>query len=145
MAPFALTDPSEDSPSKGATVDRRTAFATARSTARRTARDLGRLSGRLVLRVGREVSDRVAVRRAGRTAASSPPAARPVPPPESHAAVPADTPPRGPSPSDVARVVQRNAAGLTRRNPEAARRTQRRRGGPGAKLPARAGRGIVGI
>lgn len=119
-------------------MDRRTAIATARTVARHA----GRIGGKVALRVGHEVSERLAARReAARVFA--PPAS---PPGRQETTPPAPSAPlsRGPSPADVARAVRRNAAGLPRTNPSVWK-APRRRPGPGAKLPARAGQGIVGV
>ncbi len=126
-------------------MDHRTALATFRTLARRT----GDTAGRTALTVAREVTTRIAERRSTRS--STPPgavprarakvvAAGPVPP------APAPTTRRtAASPVDVARAVSRNAAGLSRTNPKPQRRQPVRPSAPGAKLPARAGHGIVGV
>ncbi|QZY27641.1 hypothetical protein [Nocardioides coralli] len=129
-------------------MDRRTALATARTVARKA----GRISSKVALRVGEEIRERLEARRlasAGTPARTDEPrrhaAATPAAPDAPGAPEPVPpAPSRGPSPADVARAVQRNAAGLTRAAPQAPRGT-RRRTGPGAKLPARAGQGIVGV
>ena len=123
-------------------MNRRTAIASFSTLARRT----GTTAGRTALTVAREVTTRVSERRSSRS--STPPGAVPLTPP----AVPARSAPapqpvtrRSPSPADVARAVARNAAGLPRTNPSPQRRRPAHRSGPGAKLPARAGQGILGV
>lgn len=118
-------------------MDRRTAITTARTTARR----IRTLSSKVAIRMGREVSERLAARR---TQAPRSPAPPPQPAARSDVGSPESDPHAVPSPADVARVVQRNAAGLPRRSP-GAQRTPRPRSAPGAKLPARAGKGILGV
>jgi hypothetical protein len=122
-------------------VDHRTALATFRTLARRT----GTTAGRTALTVVREVSTRIAERRSPQ--GSTPPGAEP----RARTVVPA-APPAAPrtrrtaaSPADVARAVSHNAAGLARTNPQPQRRQPVRRSAPGAKLPARAGQGILGV
>ncbi|QBR91124.1 hypothetical protein [Nocardioides euryhalodurans] len=110
-------------------MDHRTAITTMRTLALR----LGSTTGRLAGRARHEVSLRIAARRDGAHGEAPPtmdPAARQAMP--------------GPSPADVARAVARNAAGL-RRSTAAPTRTPARRSSPGAKLPARAGQGILGV
>lgn len=123
---------------------------TIKNIATRIARTGAKTAGQLSERAIDEVSARIASRRAGPPETSPPPAAaRPVrdsvPTTE-----PADTSPpsasRGvPLPTDVARVVARNAAGLPRVTPTVAKRKGPRISAPGAKLPARSGQGIVGV
>jgi hypothetical protein len=123
-------------------VDHRSALATFRTLARRT----GTTAGRTALGVVREVSTRIAER--GSTRSSSPPGAvtrdRAVAPTGPVSPAP-KTRRTTASPLDVARAVGRNAAGLPRTNPTPQRRQAIRRSAPGAKLPARAGHGIVGV
>jgi hypothetical protein len=123
-------------------VDHRTALATFRTLARRT----GTTAGRTALTVAREVTTRIAERRSSRS--STPPSAAHPPPPTAPVRPARATRPvagREPSPADVARAVARNDAGLPRTNPGPERRRTATRPGPGAKLPARAGHGIVGV
>ena len=125
-------------------MEHRTSLATIRTIALR----VGTTAGRTATTVARGVVGRIAERRAARS--STPPGAvprapravpaEPVPHPE-----PTTTRSAAASPTDVARAVARNDAGLSRTNPAAQRRQAPRRGGPGAKLPARAGHGIVGV
>ncbi len=121
-------------------MDHRTALATFRTLALRAGTTARRTAGHTTTVVVREVRTRVADRRSTRR--GTPPG----PPPGAAAPDPEPTPSRrGPSPSDVSRAVARNAAGLARTSPPAERRPATRRSGPGAKLPARAGQGIVGV
>ena len=123
-------------------MDHRTALATFRTLARRT----GTTAGRTALTVAREVSTRIAERRSPQV--STPPGAAP----RARTVVPAAPPApetksrrTAASPVDVARAVARNTAGLARTNPQPQRRQPVRRSAPGAKLPARAGQGILGV
>ena len=124
-------------------MEHRTSLATFRTIALR----VGTTAGRTATTVARGVVGRIAERRATRS--TTPPGAVPRPPGATPApAVPEPGPAAGrtaASPTDVARAVARNAAGLPRTNPAAQRRQAPRRSGPGAKLPARAGHGIVGV
>jgi len=119
-------------------VNRRTAIASFSTLARRT----GTTAGRTALTVAREVASRVAERRASRS--STPPGAVPRTPPTARSA-PTQVIRRSPSPADVARAVARNAAGLPRTNATPQVRQPAYRSVPGAKLPARAGQGILGV
>jgi hypothetical protein len=124
-------------------VDHRTAIATFRTVARRT----GTTAGRTALSVARRAAQQIAEHRTRRS--STPPRGRspdvPAGPPAAEVVEPAPTRQRaGASPADVARAVARNAAGLSRTNPGPMRRQVARRSAPGAKLPARAGQGILG-
>ncbi len=124
-------------------MEHRTSLATFRTIALR----VGATAGRTAITVARGVAGRIAERRATRS--STPPGAVPRAP----GATPAQPAPQSPpttrqaaaSPTDVARAVARNAAGLARTNASPQRRQAPRRSGPGAKLPARAGHGIVGV
>lgn len=121
---------------------------TIKNVATRIARTTARTSIQLGGRAVDEVSTRITARRA-----STPDPVRtfPTAPPDVSAtrdAVPAAerSPERGrmPLPTDVARVVARNAAGLARVAPSRPERKPRP-SGPGAKLPARRGQGILGV
>lgn len=124
---------------------RQPTLGTIKNIATRIARTGAKTAGQLSERAIDEVSARIASRRAGPPETSPPPAAaRPV-----RDSVPTTEPPsasRGvPLPTDVARVVARNAAGLPRVTPTVAKRKGPRISAPGAKLPARSGQGIVGV
>lgn len=117
-------------------MDHRKLLGTVRTTALRSARTAGRMSVRIV----DEVQTRVTARRATR-ASTRPPGSMP----GGAAEVAPGTPTGAPSPLGVARVVARNRSGLTRTTTQPTRPASARRDAPGAKLPARAGRGILGV
>ena len=125
-------------------MEHRTSLATFRNLALR----VGTTAGRTATTVVRGVASRIAERRATRGTTPPPGSVPRTSRPERAQPVPASTPAArraAASPADMARAVARNAAGLPRTNPASERRQPPRRSGPGAKLPARAGHGIVGI
>lgn len=123
---------------------------TIKNVATRIARTAAKTAGRLSERAVDEVNTRIGSRRAGPPEASRPPAASgpvrdSVPTNEPAGTSPPNASRGVPLPTDVARVVARNAAGLPRVTPTVAKRKRPRISAPGAKLPARSGQGIVGM
>lgn len=124
-------------------MDHRTALATFRKLALRT----GATAGRVGVTATREVRRRIAARGSARVSPpvrAEAPAAAPEPAPHPDGTSNAAPGPQPASPALVARAVARNDAGLPRTNPGPTRATPRR-SAPGAKLPARAGQGILGV
>lgn len=122
---------------------------TIKGVANRITRTAATLSGKAVDKAVGEVSTRIAARRAN-TPGSPPtaPAERTATTPDEPAARQSATsrpdPAGTPSPADVARVVARHPE--NRPHPATpAKRKPARTSAPGAKLPARAGQGILGV
>lgn len=130
-------------------MDHRSALATFRNLALRAGSATRRAAGRAATIVTREVSPRTGQRAARSTVSvgtppgHAPPEGGPGSPDRSGAPAEPVARPTTPTPADVARAVARNAADLPRTNPGPQPRQASHRPAPGAKLPARAGRGIL--
>lgn len=135
-------------------MDHRTPLATFRTLALRVGTSARRGAGRTATTMARGVTSRIAERQAIRSTGA---AARSRRPPEHPSRQPDRTAPdrtaapagpagrRTPTPLDVARAAARNVHGLPRTDPGPQRGEAPPRSVPGAKLPARAGRGILGV
>ena len=143
--PSALTAGNRTPVTKGAPVEHRTSLATFRTIALR----VGTTAGRTAITVARGSGrpDRRATCHAEQYAARRRTASRRGRPRPGPRRSPRRRPRRAAaSPTDVARAVapQRRRAGAHQRRPRSVGR-RRAGAGPGAKLPARAGHGIVGV